>query len=75
VPALAADANVEITSVHATSNGEQAYFRLDLAPSACGVFFAGGRTECLKGRIIRQDAGDDGSFESPSWSCRAPGRR
>ena len=36
-------------------------------PSAvCGIFFNGDYTECLTGNLLRQDLGNDGSFEI-SW--------
>jgi hypothetical protein len=35
-------------------------------PEYCGVFFGGGYTICVKGNYVRQDAGNDGTFEY-SW--------
>jgi hypothetical protein len=64
--ALGVDANVEIQTAYATSNGTQAYFRIDLAASSCGVFFGGGYTICIKGRTVLQERGNDGTFEQ-AW--------
>lgn len=73
--------NVCVTSGDPRSGGPDVFFScreytigLKAAPGqptvqdACGVFFSGGYTICVNpaSRIIRQDAGNDGSFEQ-TW--------